>query len=871
MKNVPQPPRWADQLLAWYCAPHLLEEIQGDLHEEFYYQVQRVGLRRARFHYVRNVLGFVRPFALQRKKNTYSSPSFLSNAMLENYLKMAWRNLWKNKPATLMNAMGLSVGMTATVLLLLWGQDELGYNQFHRNAPNTYRAVANFQTDGTAQHFSTTPPALASQALSSVPGIRQAVRITRNGSVTLFRVGNKSFVEKNCAFVDPAFFTVFDFPLLQGSASQPFTDNRSVIITQRTARKYFGDAPALGRTIQVDARDNYVVSGVAADIPSNSDIQYDFFFPFSILNEFYRNTILADKGYDGDWMSYDYDTYFHLDARTAPAVVAAKLAAVHKRNWSDEMTKTLTYSLQPLGQLHLYNPDGSEGAMQTVRILIAVGIAILLIACFNYVNLVTARATARAAEVGVRKIVGANRRHLFGQFFCESTLLFGLALLLTVGLVYLLLPYYNQLSGKRQTFNPFEPDTAALLALLLGGMLLVAGVYPALLLSSFGPLQSLKGKIMPGRSAASLRKLLVSAQFVVSIVLMTGTVIMGRQMAFIGQKNLGYDKENVFRFDMRDMRGHYETVKDELLRQPGVAGVTGLWSGNLMELWTNTTQNDWDGKAADNTFRVTQLAIERNFLPMLGMKLVQGEGFTGTPADSARFILNETAVREMGLKDPVGKRFSLQGRDGVIAGVVADFHFKKMQQKIEPMVLFWGPQSIKQICVKTTGRDATKAIAAAEKLWKRYNPDIPFEYSFLDQEFDKLYQSEHRTGRIFQLMAGIAIFISCLGLFGLATYVAETRRKEIGIRKVLGASVLGILTLLSGHFLKLVAVAFLVAVPIAWYGMEGWLAGFAYRIPVEAAVFVVTGTATVVITLLTVGIQALKAALMNPVKSLRNE
>jgi putative ABC transport system permease protein len=437
--------------------------------------------------------------------------------------------------------------------------------------------------------------------------------------------------------------------------------------------------------------------------------------------------------------------------------------------------------------------------------------------------------------------------------------------------VFLLLPVYNQIAGKVQRFQVFDPGMVGLLGALLAGMLLVAGIYPALLLSSFRPLPAIKGGGIPGGNAGALRKILVSSQFVISMVLIAGTVVIGRQLSYIQAKNIGYDKENVFRFDMRDMRGHYQSVRDELLREPDVRAVTGVWSGNLMELWSNTTQNEWDGKPPGITFLITQLAIERDFLPTMGLKLVQGKGFTGTPADSSHFLLNETAIREMGIKDPVGKRFKLQDREGIIAGVVSDFHFKKMQQKIEPCILFWGPQFSRQMCVRTTTHGAPKAIAAAEKIWKQYNPAYPFEYSFLDQEFDRLYQTEQRIGQIFRVLAGVAVFISCLGLFGLATFVAQTKKKEIGIRKVLGASVLGIVAMLSHDFLKLVGLAFLVSVPIAWYGMSRWLEDYAYRIPVEWSVFALTGSLAVGIALLTVSFQSIKAALANPVKNLRDE
>ncbi len=793
--------------------------------------------------------------------------------MFKNYFKVALRNLGRNKVYAGINIAGLALGLATAVLLLLWVQDELSFDRFHRNAPSIYRVVSHIGTGGSRQTWESTQGPVATYALKEVPGVQNAVRVTRNYDMTLFTHGNNTFTESNNAYVDPAFFTLFDFGLVKGNPRMPFPDKNAVIITESMARKYFGTEEPLGKVIQVDQKDNFTVSGVVKDLPANSSIQYDFFFSIALMAEKQYPPGSYWKSLDGDWGNYKLTTYLLLQPNTSMEAVAAKLTNIlHTHHpHHKEGGAAVSYALQPFTDVHLYAPDGSENGAQTVRVFLIVGVVVLVIACINYVNLSTAQAMQRAREVGVRKVIGADRSQLFVQFIGESALVFVIALVLAIGIMYALMPLYNELSGKTMTLNLFQPQTALTLVGALGVTLLLAGIYPTLLLSSFQPLQVMKGKLAAGHSGAAFRRVLVVVQFAVSVVLIVGTLVMKGQLQYIREKQLGYDKENVFSFGMRgEMNQRFESIRNELLKETGVTGVTRAGS-NLLEIGNTTGDTDWDGKDPGRMFMIHPMAVDEAFLGTFRMPLAAGKGFSGTKADSTHFVLNETAVREAGLRDPVGKRFKLWNTEGTIIGVVRDFHFSSMRQKIEPAIFFYRPDWCWNVYVKTTGQDAPKAIATAEKLWKTFNPAYPFEYQFMDDSYDRMYRADQRTGTLFDCFAAVAILISCLGLFGLATHTAQRRVKEIGIRKVLGASVTHLVALLSKDFLRLVLAAFVLAVPVAWYVMDRWLQNFVYRISVGWWVFAIAGAAAVAIALLTVSYQSIKAALANPVKSLRSE
>ncbi|WP_077920160.1 ABC transporter permease [Spirosoma sp. 209] len=867
------PPRWPDKLLIWLVAPHLREEVLGDLHERYHRRLLRQGEARARQTYWREVLAYVRPSFIRRQTTgqqagLFSSPHLLNPDMLRNYFKTAWRSLLNNKFYSLINITGLTVGLAVGILILLWVQDELSFDRFHRQATSIYRLENQVGTGTSQQIWTTTVAPIASFAKREVPDVKEAVRLVYNNSYTLFTYRNKSIQEQRSHFTDPAFFSVFDFPLVQGDPANPFPDDQSVVLTQTTAKRYFGAENPIGKVLRSTNKTYFTVTGVIRDLPKNSSITGDLFLPVSrLFNDMYT-TRKDGKTKDNDFSQFMYDTYLLLQPGAAVAGLTDKLRTIHLRNKPDDTD--LTYLLLPLPDMHLYRADGGSGSIETVRMFGIVALLILVIACINYVNLSTARSMLRSKEVSMRKIVGAARTQLFLQFLIETALLFVIAAGLAVGLVLALTPAYNQLSGKDLRLSLDNVSIWLVIGLTIAGTLALSSLYPAILLSSFEPLKALKGKVSSRLSEASFRKVLVVVQFAVSVMLIAGTFIIGHQLKYIRSKELGYDKSHVFGFFMRDMRTHYEAVKAELLGQPGVSGVTRA-SDNIVQINYQTGDNAWDGKQTGETMMMRPVAIDKDFIPFFNMKLQAGSNFTGAVADSLHFILNETAVKAARLQNPIGKRFRLWTHTGTIIGVVKDFHFASMKQKIEPAVFYYAPDQMGTIYVKTTGKNADQVIASAQRSWKQYNSGYPFEFSFLDDVFDNLYKSEQQTGLLFTLFSSIAILISCLGLFGLAAYTAQVRTREIGVRKVLGASVSSVIQLLAKDFIKLVLIAIVIAIPVAWWTMNQWLQAFAYRIDLAWWMFGLAGLLALGVALLTVSFQSIKAALMDPVKSLRSE
>jgi putative ABC transport system permease protein len=787
--------------------------------------------------------------------------------MISNYLRIGWRNIRRHKLYSSINIGGLSLGLAVGILLLIWVQDELSFDKFHKNGASIYQLSVTFKSGSDVQTWSGMPGAMASSAVKNIAGVQGAVRMVDAWQVSQYTYDNKDFYDVADAYVDPSFFTMFSFPMYKGSV---FSNNESIVITRSAARRYFGTEDAVGKMIQVNKKDNYTVSGVMEDFPLNSSMRYDILFPFNILIKAFQ---AGDhwKGLEEDWGDFYYTTYLQLAPNTQPSKVAQQLGLLRPESKPDPNTQ---YNVQPFYDVHLYNPDQSEAGMKIVRIFLIVAIVILLIACVNYVNLSTARAVQRAGEIGIRKMVGAARRELFMQFLWESILVFLMALVLAIAILLVVIPFYNELTGKQLSLSAGNMQMILAIGASMLLTLLVAGIYPAVLLSSFNPLKTLKGRITLGGGNISFRKALVVLQFVIATVLIVSTLIVGQQLQYIRSKALGYDKDNVFQFDLGNAEPHFESVQQELAGMPGVSAVAGA-TQNLLGIDNSTGDTNWDGKTADQSLVIHALGINKGFINIMNIKLVSGTNITDSKADSGHYIINETAAKLMGMKDPLGKRFSLWQNKGIIIGVAKDFHFASLHEKIGPLVMYYGggtnvPTGYRMY-VKTNGKDAQKAIAAAQKIYARYNGDHPFQYSFMDETLNRMYRTDQRTGRLFNYFAAIAIFISCLGLFGLATFATSQRVKEIGIRKVLGASVSNIVTLLSSDFLKTVIIAIVLAVPIAWYAMNRWLEDYAYRVNIDWKVFVLAGAIAVVIALFTVSFQAIKAALLNPVKSLKSE
>ncbi|GAB4027690.1 ABC transporter permease [Spirosoma gilvum] len=796
--------------------------------------------------------------------------------MFTNYLKIAIRNIRNGGWYSALNIGGLATVLAVSVLLFWWVKDELSFDRFHADADRIYRVNAHFGKGVDETFWTGTPAPIAVAAASKVPGVEKVVRVTTLYDFHTFLIKNgsndktQSFSEKNdnLGYVDENFLDLFTgFQVRYGDKSNPFPSPNSVVLTEEIAEKYFGTQNAIGKTISVsDSNRTFTVGAVLANLPDNSSIAYKLFFPMSLKKRTFGGN--GDwKRLDDDWGNYYFQTYLKLSPGINSAAIGQKLTQIQAiaRN-TKPGDGSSDYQLQSLPKTHLYEPNGKSTGMQQVRMLGLIALLLLSIGCINYINLTTARSTRRAREVSVRKVIGAESSQLMGQLLTESTLSMGIALTLAVLLIQALMPFYHDLTGKQLGFSLLDPQAWALLIGTLLVTMLLAGLYPALMISAFNPLRSLRGK-GEHTGQASLRRVLVVTQFALATGLIVGTLVIGGQLRYIRERDLGFNKEHTFVFYAGSKAEQY---KRELEKESSIRSVV-TDTGGLLGGDGSTGDTDWDGKAPGRSFMVNQLGVSHDFIPAYEIKMSLGKNFTGTKADSTSFILNETAVKQAGIQDPIGKRFKFHETEGRIIGVVNDFAIASVRTQIQPMVLFSVPRYNGMVHVKTTGQRASQAIAAAERLWKKDMPNEPFEYSFLDETYDRMYRAEQRTSQLFSFFAGVAIIVCCLGLFGLAAFTAEQRTKEIGVRKVLGASVGGLVALLSTDFLKLVGLGILIAMPIAWWAMNQWLQNFAYKINIEWWMMVLAGVLAILIAFLTVSYQSIKAAMVNPVKSLRSE
>lgn len=889
-KQNARPPLWADKLLEWFVASHLLEYVQGDLHENFYKQLSKIGLKRARLEYALAVLHCLTPFFAKRRKTgiSYSYykkyPKPLITDMLSNYLTVAFRNLWRHKAFTAINIIGLAVGMASCLLIFLFVSNEMSYDRYYNKADRTYRMTLHTRLGEKDINYAYTSEPAGQALLRDCPGIETVTRLRDDGDM-LVKNGTTVFKEERIAFVDSNFFSFFSIPMLKGDKSSALFAPKTLVLTQTTARKYFGDADPIGKTLSIGNLGLFQITGVCTDIPSNTHFHYDMFGSFKSVNQGTK------------WLASGAYIYLQLREGYSIKQIEAQSRGFLTRYVAPEIKEFLGISLpefqqkgnrvgfgfQAVSSIHLHSDLNDEieanGEIQYIYIFSAIAFFILILACINFMNLSTAGSAERSKEVGIRKVLGSGQSQLVSQFLVESVLLALLALLMALGLVLILLPNFNELTGKQFTLtsiiNIHMLSVASLACIAIG---LLAGSYPAFVLSSFTPITVLKGQIQAGLRSGWLRNTLVTGQFVVSIGIIIATIIANQQLGFMQNKKVGFDKEQVLVLhDTQVLGTKLNAFKSELAKLTPVNKVT--LAGFLP---AGTTRHSQDGiQFKDGTRTGTHLSksyfIDEDYLPTLGIGLAQGRNFSKSlPTDNTAALINEAAVKAYGFKKPIGQQISITGdgsegskRTYTIIGVVKDFHFESMHHRIAPLIMFHGGDN-SQLALRIKTDNLPVLLNNIEKLWKA-ETDNPFVYSFLNERFNKIYQSEQRIGQIFGIFAGLAILISCLGLFGLAAFTTHQRTKEIGVRKVLGASVASIVALLLKNFLMLILIAILIAVPIARYGMNQWLQDFAYRIDIEWWIFVLAGGLATSIAILTVSYQTIKAALVNPVKSLRSE
>ncbi|SDM58794.1 putative ABC transport system permease protein [Catalinimonas alkaloidigena] len=814
--------------------------------------------------------------------------------MLRNYFLTAWRNLRKQKGYSFINILGLAVGVACCLLIVLFVQDELSYDRHFPNAERIFRVKSEILFGGNHMYGAVVQDPMAETLARDYPEVEASVRFREQGSFLVRRGTQENLKEEKVIYADSTLFQVFQLPMLQGNPQQALREPQTLLLSESAARRYFGPEldkgeSILGQTLVLDNEVDYRVTGVVPDLPSNTHFHFDVFLSMVSLEESRQD----------NWLSHNFVTYVLLtDPAAAPALEAkmphliethilpqaAQVLGVNDTEAFEASGNKLVYTLQPLTDIHLHSDLTAElepnGSILYVWIFSAIAAFILLLACINFMNLATARAAMRAKEVGIRKAVGSLRQQLVGQFLSESVLVSAVAFVLAVALVQLVLPFYNNFTNKTLTLSLV--GTPWTLPLLLVGALVVgllAGSYPAFFLSAFQPIRVLKGQVVSASRGAFLRKGLVVFQFVTSIVLIIGTLVVGRQLQYIQQKKLGFNKEQVLLInDVYAMGNQVQSFKEEIKKLPGVvnASVTGY-------LPVPSYRNDSPLFPEGNTDQEAAVSmqnwfVDHDYINTFGMEIVAGRDFSvDFPSDSSAILLNESAARAFGFENPIGQRLSsiTDFRTGAtesltIIGVVKDFHFESLRQHIGPLGMRLG-RSQGSLSVRAQTRDLPQLITALETKWKALAPGQPFAYSFLDDRFTETYRTEQRLGSIFMAFAGLAIFIACLGLVGLATYTATQRTKEIGVRKVLGASVSQIVLLLSREFALLVGVAFLVSVPLSLWIMHRWLDAFAYRTDLSWQPFALAGGAALVVALLSVGLQSLKAARSNPVRSLRSE
>lgn len=783
--------------------------------------------------------------------------------MIKNYLKITLRNLRKHKGYSFINITGLAVGMASTIMILLWVQDELSFDRFHRNADRIYR-ITDYEkySNGEEVTFTMNPPALAATLKDEYPEIVEAVRV-RKLSNAVIQYGDKCFGEDGILFADPSFLKIFSFPLVNGNIENALVNPQSIVITEKIALKYFGKEHPVGKIIRVDNRLNFLITGVMKDVPTNSHLKFDFVVSFETIKEF---------GFPIEgWNSFAYTTYVLLAKKSDYRQVSKKIAGLIKTKQEDAIA---TLSLQPLPDIHLHSGNmwgiGGTGDIKYVYIFTLIAVFILLLACINFMNLTTARASNRAKEVGLRKVVGADRKDLIKQFFSESILFALLSLLIAIILVVEALPFYNMLSGKDLGLDIQKNQ---IIVILLVGITiitgLVSGSYPALFLSAFKPISVLKGVLRSGNKSSLIRKILVSFQFSLTIVLIIGTIIINRQLNFIRIQRLGFDKDQVLCLKLPGkLNQKIDLICTELLKNQQVVEMSAV-SSPPAQIRRSTNVSEWEGRQTDDQFLMYMMSADFDFLNTMGISMAQGRYFSRKfPADtSTGIVINEAAVRAMNMENPIGKKlFDLK-----IIGVVKDFHFASLHSRIGPLVIYYNPNEIQNLLIKVKPDDFSQNIKSIEHAWNRVVPGFPFEYSFLDEQIDLLYKAEQRVGKVINTFSILALFIACLGLFGMASFTAEQRTKEVGIRKVHGATVPGIVMLLSREFTRYVLFANIAAWPIAYYAMNKWLQDFAYRIDITIWPFLLAGLAAFIIALLTVSWQAIRAAMANPVEALRYE
>ena len=800
--------------------------------------------------------------------------------MIKNFLLVAYRNLVKNKAMTILNVSGLAIGVTVCLVIAIWLRQELSFDNFHPNGKAIFRVSNTFKSE--SESFSQAPSGAAwgAHLTTELSSVKATCRVFRDGFKV--KTNNDLYIENSAAYVDSNFFNFFGFTLLKGNDAQVFQSPDNVVLTEKLAIKYFGSVDeAMGKTLEIDGKFLKTVSGISENTPVNSQIQYDILLPYAPLRKLMMENYKFDPNemWVGGWPHVYAALRDPLQWRDVEKQINSVAAKKSEKEWK-ENKMSYRYFLQPIEDIHLksklrYDSD-NNGSQARVNVFSIVGIIVLLLACINYINLTTAGAIKRARETSVRKVVGATKFQLIRQFFLETFLTCAISVIIGIVLLKLLLPVFSTWIGQPYEF-PLSLTNILLTAFFVLVISVIAGIYPAAVLSSFNPSTTLKGNFATGSRGNFIRKSLVVFQFTITIALVASIVIISRQMNFVRNKSLGFEGNAVIAvrfFGEQSVNDQYVALRNQLLQSPYIINVSKHSQnvvGGLGNGWT-TTENL---KGEEMSTSLYNIAVDTTFMDTYNMKLAAGRFFSRSfPTDTTKSVLvNEAAVRTFGwqkAENAIGKRFGKGDDVKYVIGVLKDFNFESLHKPVEALLINYA-QGGNQLSLKIDAKHADEAISHLKKIWKTSVPDIPLEFAFVDESVEKQYGDENKMQGIFYAFAGLSLVIACLGLFGLSIFVVERKVKEIGIRKVLGATVPSIVGLLSKDFMKLVVIAAVIASPVAWYFMHEWLQDFAYRVDIGWWVFVVAGSVALLIALITVSFRAIKAAMANPVRSLRTE
>ncbi|WAC09225.1 ABC transporter permease [Dyadobacter pollutisoli] len=864
-----KPPRLAEKFLKWFMAPHLLETIEGDLREEFYFQLKSVGQRKAALRYWWEVLGFFQPRYIKRQASQYPSTLLFSQPMIKNYFKVATRNLLRNKTLSFINILGLALGMTFALLIGMWVYFEISFDTFNKNADRVALVMKHSLMNDQKNSSSSLMMPIYDELKSNYPEIKRISRLDW-GSVHSLVAQNHKF-KKEGYYVDPDFLKIFTYPVIKGNIETALTEPNSIVLTESLSKAMFGAVDPVGKVIRIDNKFDIQVTAVMQDVPKNASLSFEFLAPFEFSVQ--NNPDVRES--KTRWNNSFIGVVLEIKEGISMDALSKKIAPIPANK--DNYIKVQTLSLYPMPRWHLYD-DFKDwvnvgGQILFVRLFGIIGAFILLIACINFMNLSTARFEKRAKEVGIRKAIGSQRRQLIVQFLTESMLTAFLAFALSLALIWLLLPFLQDL-GFENIQVDFENVSlwAAVLAIcLLTGLL--AGSYPALYLSSFLPVKVLKGILQQGSGTVTFRKTLVVSQFFISIVLIIGTVVIFQQITHVRNRSIGYNPNNLIALDASgDLVKSYEALKYDLLNTGYIASVAKASSAMT---WINNdfTHFSWEGKDPASSVSINVVMTDWDYEKTTGLQFIAGRAFDKRYAtDSTAVILNESALKLIGYKDPIGKTMKLGDQVLTIIGVTKNVLMQNPFSLVKPGVILFNGGNVNAILVRLKDQaDLPKAIAAMQPIVDKYNPSLPFEYQFADEEFGKKFRVANQVAKLSGIFACLGIFISCLGLFGLAMFMAERRSKEVTIRKVLGATVANLWLLLSGEFIWLVGIACVLAAPLTFWLMTKWLQTYEYRIEVQWWIIPAAAIMAMLIALITVSFQAIKAAYLNPAKTLRSE